>query len=57
MLYYQRSERVVQFNQAHNHYLQLVAEGGLIMAACLAVALVGLRRAVRERLSTNGRTG
>ena len=53
MLYYQRSERVVQFNQAHNHYLQLVAEGGLIMAACLAVALVGLRRAVRERLSTD----
>jgi O-antigen ligase len=53
MLYYQRSERVVQFNQAHNQYLQLLAEGGLIMAACLTVALVGLRRAMRERLSTD----
>jgi hypothetical protein len=53
MLYYQRSERVVQFNQAHNHYLQLVAEGGLIMAACLAAALTGLWRALRYRLSTD----
>jgi O-antigen ligase len=53
MLYYQRSERVVQFNQAHNHYLQLVAEGGLIMAGCLAAALTGLWRALRYRLSTD----
>ena len=32
MLYYQRADRVVQFNQAHNHYLQVAAEGGVLVA-------------------------
>src|SRR4029079_2395435 len=30
MLYYQRGDRSLQFNQAHNHYLQVAAEGGVV---------------------------
>jgi O-antigen ligase len=50
MLLYQRSERVVQFNQAHNHYLQATAEGGVVLLALVGCACVALARAVRERL-------
>ena len=54
MLYYQRSDRVVQFNQAHNHYLQTTAEGGIVLLAVLAAALGALAGAVRERLASEG---
>jgi hypothetical protein len=53
MLYYQRSERVVQFNQAHNHYLQAAAEEGLVLGACIACALAALAQAMRKRLSAD----
>jgi putative inorganic carbon (HCO3(-)) transporter len=53
MLYYQRSERVVQFNQAHNHYLQATAEGGVVLLALLGCACVALARAVRDRLAAD----
>jgi hypothetical protein len=53
MLYYQRSERVVQFNQAHNHYLQATAEGGLVLGVCLAVGLAAVARGMRTRLSAD----
>jgi len=53
MLYYQRSERVVQFNQAHNHYLQAAAEGGVVLLALIGCACVALARAVRERLASD----
>jgi len=53
MLYYQRSERVVQFNQAHNHYLQATAEGGMVLLALIGCAGIGLARAVRERLASD----
>jgi len=35
----------VRFNQAHNHYLQLASEGGLLLAIPL---LLGLRAYIRE---------
>lgn len=53
MLYYQRSERNVQFNQAHNHYLQMMAEGGAIAFALAGCALIALARAVPERLAAD----
>lgn len=45
MLLYQRSSLEVRFNQAHNHYLQLAAEGGLLLAIPL---LAGFRIWVRD---------
>jgi O-antigen ligase len=40
MAVYQRSDRGVIYNQAHNHYLQVVSEGGLLVAIPVAVALL-----------------
>ena len=51
MLVYQQSARAFYFNQAHNHYLQLAAEGGLLLVVPTIVALVFLARLVRRRLS------
>ena len=39
MLVYQRSSPGVRFNQAHDHYLQAAAEGGLLLCGPLFVAL------------------
>ena len=50
MFVYQQSTRAVYFNQAHNHYLQVAAEGGLLLAGALAIALAVFVRAARERL-------
>ena len=38
MLVYQRSPLEVRFNQAHNHYLQLAAEGGVLLLLPLLMA-------------------
>ena len=51
MLVYQQSDRAFFFNQAHNHYLQLAAEGSLLLAVPTIVALVFLARLARHRLS------
>jgi O-antigen ligase len=53
MLYYQQSDRVVQFNQAHNHYLQVTAEGGVLLLAIVGGALAALARGVRKRLGSD----
>ena len=53
MLYYQRSDRVVQFNQAHNHYLQVAAEGGGLLLGLIGCALVALGGAVRRHASAD----
>lgn len=53
MLYYQRAERTVPFNQAHNHYLQAAAEDGLVLLGLVAVALIALAGAVGERLTSD----
>jgi O-antigen ligase len=55
MRVYQQSDRTVYFNQAHNHYLQIAAEGGLFLIVPVALALaafvrLGVRR-VREDAS------
>jgi O-antigen ligase len=49
MLAYQQSDRAIFFNQAHNHYLHLAAEGGLLLIVPLGVAAVafGVRAARR----------
>jgi O-antigen ligase len=40
MLGYQEGSRLFFFNHAHNEYLQLLAEGGLLIAAPAAIALL-----------------
>ncbi|MGE3705526.1 MAG: O-antigen ligase family protein [Vicinamibacterales bacterium] len=46
MLVYQRSNRLLFFNHAHNEYLQVLTEGGLALAVPAAAAvLVGAREA------------
>jgi O-antigen ligase len=43
----------VQFNQAHNHYLQAAAEGGIVLAALVVAAIVALAAATRAQLSVD----
>jgi O-antigen ligase len=50
MLVYQRSSPGVRFNQAHNHYLQVAAEGGLLMSVPVALALIAFARAALRKL-------
>lgn len=45
MAIYQRSSAGLIFNQAHNHYVQVAAEGGLILGIPVLAALVLLVRA------------
>jgi hypothetical protein len=51
MLTYQQSGRIVYFNQAHNHYLQVAAEGGLLLIVVVGMAAVGLIRAARHHIA------
>jgi O-antigen ligase len=51
MYVYQRSDRTVFFNQAHNHYLQVVAEGGILLAGAVGAAVVLLAAMVRRRIA------
>jgi len=49
MLAYQRAPLAIFFNHAHNEYLQVLAEGGLLIAIPAGLALIGgLRLAVRQ---------
>jgi O-antigen ligase len=54
MLRYQQSGRGVYFNQAHNHYLQIGAEGGVVLIAAGALALVALVLVGRRRIRRDG---
>jgi O-antigen ligase len=47
MLLYQQSDRLWYFNQAHNQYLQLAAEGGLLLTAPAVIALAAYARQAR----------
>jgi O-antigen ligase len=51
MLVYQRADRQVQFNQAHNHYLQVATEGGILLFGLMGVALVAFWRATWKELA------
>ena len=53
MLVYQQSDRRMFFNQAHNHYLQFAAEGGLFLVLPLTCAAVLFARAAARRLSSD----
>jgi O-antigen ligase len=50
MLVYQEGSRQFFFNHAHNEYLQLVAEGGLLLAVPAALAIVAGVVAIAARL-------
>ena len=53
MLVYQRASPGVRFNQAHNEYLQLAAEGGLLLCVPIAIALGQFVRQVSHRLKAD----
>jgi O-antigen ligase len=53
MLSYQRGDRTLQFNQAHNHYLQVAAEGGIIGFAVLTALIAALARTIWRRLASD----
>ncbi len=50
MLFYQQRNPGVHMAQAHNDYLQLLAEGGLLVAVPAAIAILLLGRAIRRNL-------
>jgi hypothetical protein len=53
MFVYQRADRTVYFNQAHNHYLQVAAEGGILLGALATFALVALVRTAKRQIATD----
>lgn len=53
MLVYQRASPGVRFNQAHNHYLQLAAEGGVLLCVPVAIALWQFAGAAARRLAAD----
>jgi O-antigen ligase len=53
MVIYQRTDRNVQFNQAHNHYLQATAEGGIVLASLLVAMLAALVQQIKRQLEAD----
>ena len=51
MVLYQTPPRNLHFQEAHNDYLQLAAEGGLLIGLPAAIALVLVVRAIRRRFT------
>ena len=51
MIVYQRTPSLFRINAAHNHYLQVAAEGGLLLGIPVAVAIVLFVRASRTALA------
>jgi O-antigen ligase len=49
-MFYQRHDLTQHYAQAHNDYLQLAAEGGLLLVLPLGAGLVLFARDVRRRL-------
>jgi O-antigen ligase len=50
MIIYQTADRAYYFNQAHNHYLQVLAEGGVLLGVPVALAMVAFVRLAARRL-------
>ncbi len=50
MTVFQTGDRTYYFNHAHNHYLQVAAEGGVLLSVPVIVALVALAATARARL-------
>lgn len=53
MLLYQRAMPEVRFNQAHNHYLQVAAEGGLLLVVPLVMAAREYLRTAMETITSD----
>jgi O-antigen ligase len=53
MRVYQRHDRTYYYNHAHNDYLQLATEGGLLLGIPAAAALISLARLARRRLTAD----
>jgi len=53
-LVYQTANRHMHFQEAHNEYLQLLAEGGLLLAIPIVVAMAGLVRGIVRRFRSPG---
>lgn len=56
MSVYQQSDRTVHFNQAHNQYLQVMAEGGIVLSLLAALTALMFIYAAVERIRRD-RTG
>jgi len=50
MLVYQQSSRLFFFNHAHNEYLQIIAEGGLLVGIPAAIAVIAAATLMFARL-------
>ena len=57
MIVYQRSDRAFFFNDAHDEYLQLAAEGGVLVGLPLALAAMMAAGGVARRISEDVSTG
>lgn len=55
--YQSRGGAAVHFNEAHNDYLQVLAEGGLLMSGAVLVTLLMFISTVRERFREAPREG
>jgi len=51
MIVYQPAPHETYFNHAHNEYLQLLSEGGVLLAIPAVVALFAAIRGIRDRLA------
>jgi O-antigen ligase len=49
MILYQSGDRVLRFQEAHNDYLQLASEGGLLVGIPIVATLLLIVRQVRQR--------
>ncbi len=49
MLVYQTGPRGVRYVEAHNDYLQLLVEGGIVVASLVVIAIAGLVLCIRRR--------
>lgn len=54
MLVYQQSDRMFFANQAHNQYLQLASEGGLLLVIPAVAVLLAFAALFRRRLASDG---
>jgi O-antigen ligase len=50
MIFYQTADRAYYFNQAHNHYLQVLAEGGVLLGVPVVLAVTAFVRLAARRL-------
>ena len=53
MLVYQQSTRLIFFNHAHDEYLQVLVEGGLLLVLPALLAVIAAVLAVRDRLKSD----